>query len=166
MGDFSGSWMCSGTENMEEFMKAVGMSWMMRKAAAGFSFGVGKQSLRVTGGSPGSADVTIVTKDPTGKETTVALKTDGVGFKMEGPFGGSGEAKATWEGDAMVQTFTKEGDGQVINFRRQLVGDKLEVTLSTQGITAKRIYSSSSLQNPFPAHDSPNSLSAGNLAAE
>eukprot|EP00961_Rhodomonas_salina_P166272 2240687-Rhodomonas_salina.1 len=96
------------------------MSWMMRKAAAGFSFGVGKQSLRVTGGSPGSADVTIVTKDPdrrvegvpcifsvhaglarngcagldirlcssvaqTGKETTVALKTDGVGFVLSHP---------------------------------------------------------------------------------
>ncbi len=46
--DLTGEWLCTGTEKMEELLTALGVGWMMRKAASATGYGVGKLKQTVT----------------------------------------------------------------------------------------------------------------------
>jgi hypothetical protein len=46
--DLTGEWLCTGCEKMEELLTAVGVGWMMRKAASASGYGVGKLKQTVT----------------------------------------------------------------------------------------------------------------------
>jgi hypothetical protein len=46
--DLAGEWLCTGTDKMEELLTALGVGWMMRKAASATGYGVGKLKQTVT----------------------------------------------------------------------------------------------------------------------
>ncbi|KAK3234968.1 hypothetical protein CYMTET_54805 [Cymbomonas tetramitiformis] len=125
----NGCWKCVAAENMEELLKAQGVSWTARTAASAFGYGVGKakQTLTIAGKS--------VTIKMEGQSTIEgSFEADGSTVDLFTPDGSTKKGTATIEGDKLILNI----EGTVIT--REVADGKLKMTIVFKDVTAIRMH--------------------------
>ena len=127
--DFSGTWKLEKDENLDEFLKAMGVGMIKRTAAAKMS-----PTLEIT---QNGDDFQVIMKTPL-RNQEVKFKV-GEEFTAQDPLQGK-EMKmlATWEGDKQIIKNVTDPDGVVVT--RELEDGKLVQMQSKGGVTCKRIF--------------------------
>mmetsp|Transcript_33985 Transcript_33985/g.52957 ORF Transcript_33985/g.52957 Transcript_33985/m.52957 type:complete len:142 (-) Transcript_33985:290-715(-) len=138
MADFSGLWLCTEVENFENFAEKLGISWMMKKVASATGWGKGVKKIAFKM-EPGGKQIEIEEHTPFGK-TTATLVVDGSSRDHKDPSGAAGKVIATWNGETLLQDFTRSKDSKLVRTSRCLEGGELLETLECDGVVARRKY--------------------------
>eukprot|EP00281_Chroomonas_sp_CCMP1168_P021523 CAMPEP_0206232406 /NCGR_PEP_ID=MMETSP0047_2-20121206/11395_1 /ASSEMBLY_ACC=CAM_ASM_000192 /TAXON_ID=195065 /ORGANISM="Chroomonas mesostigmatica_cf, Strain CCMP1168" /LENGTH=140 /DNA_ID=CAMNT_0053656133 /DNA_START=33 /DNA_END=455 /DNA_ORIENTATION=- len=135
MADYSGVWVLESTENMEPFVAAEGMPWAMRKVANTMGWGVGKHKVTIQM-APGGDEMKVHEVTPM-FERSYVIHINGTPEEQMVGKSNKGMMVSVWEGQAVKHTVTKD-NGKVTTATRTMAGDKMDVELTLDGITAKR----------------------------
>merc|ERR1712150_65505 len=129
MSKLVGTWNLVESENFDDYLKVMGVSFMLRKVASTI-----KPSLTIE--NSGNDWVFKVTSTFKNQETKF---TDGVAFD-----------EATMDGRESTNTIRSEGSDKLVQEQtvgglknhivREVVDDRLVMTMNSQGVSCKRIY--------------------------
>ena len=128
--DFNGKWKLEKKENMEAFLDAINVAEPKRRAAL-----KANPTLEIT---QNGDEFSTVTK--TDKHTYELKCKLGETFLYKNPMNEDIEVNmmATWEGNKIVMTNVNNPDG--VKIIKELQGDKLIITQTKGGVTAKRVF--------------------------
>ncbi|MEO0606042.1 MAG: lipocalin/fatty-acid binding family protein [Myxococcota bacterium] len=117
--DFSGTWVLdlSASDSPDELLKAQGVSWVKRKAAA---------KLDVTQNVKQDGDEVTIETVTSRKTKTTTLQVDGETRTVDGDRG-KAEVTHAWDGEALVSTSTGPDGGSLVT-RRSLSDDGRTLT--------------------------------------
>ncbi|XP_076472820.1 sodium/calcium exchanger regulatory protein 1-like [Babylonia areolata] len=128
MADFaSGTWNLTHTENLDEYMKAVGVGYMGRKIAATVT---PTQEISVQGGNWTIRTITTF-------RTSVSQFTLNEPFDEDTADGRRTKSVARLEGQKLTQEQKGTPDSLVT---RVFDGNTMTMTLNAKGVTATRVY--------------------------
>jgi len=130
MTAFHGKWKNVKAEGMEELLVAFGVGWMKRTAASSIGYYVGSAIDEITKNGDGS--MTVKSTGGSSNRTTTFKFGDTV--ETDGPDGNHYAAKTSLENGVWHLT------NQKVHVTRSVSGNKLLMTITVGGATAKRYF--------------------------
>lgn len=130
--DFSGKWALRTSENLDEYLKSMGVGFAKRKLAAAASM---KQEVIQTG----HEKIQIKNEDPRGKQD-ITLTTDGKENKFKNMQGEDMIGKCTWNDDKtkLTQEFSGKKSMTVVRYIQN--GEMILEVTNDKGVTMKRFF--------------------------
>ncbi|EQC35422.1 hypothetical protein SDRG_07132 [Saprolegnia diclina VS20] len=135
MHDFNGTWKCTEVRNMDEFLEALDVAWLKRKAGSIMGFGVNRLVQTVTQ----SGDKIAITNVGGIKDFANEIR---VGHgpqtmeSMDGPVTGT----PTWADDGSLVLETEMKGKAVTLLRRRVSPTTTELETIHNGVSAIRVF--------------------------
>mmetsp|Transcript_11251 Transcript_11251/g.21961 ORF Transcript_11251/g.21961 Transcript_11251/m.21961 type:complete len:144 (+) Transcript_11251:1113-1544(+) len=133
---WSGDWTNTDQENMDAFLKAVGVGWAKRKLASAMNYGIGSHQVKI------KIDGDKLTIKTTGQRIIENVFIIGGGKQMVDSADGPVQASAEWgSGSTELIVRTLMSKKEVTITRQLLDASTLEMRLKIGDTEAKRIFS-------------------------